>query len=240
MLDYTFDAPGENLAFDETLLDGVERGAIPNTLRFWESPAPFVVLGVSQKLAEEVDEAACQAGGVPVLRRPSAGGCVLQGPGSLNFSLAIRYDDYPESITIRRSYCWILPGIARVLKKHGVEARHSGVSDLAVGDRKVSGNAQKRRKHGMLHHGTLLHKADTAAMARYLREPADQPDYRQGRTHADFVQALPLSRETLMAVVCETFDLDLAEAADPLPGEIAEARRLAAEKYRDPAWNRRR
>ncbi len=240
VLDYTLAAPEENLAFEEALLEGVENGAAPNTVRFWESPVPFVVLGVSQKLADEVDEAACRADGVPILRRASAGGCVLQGPGALNFALAIRYEDFPESVTIRRSYNWILGGIARVLAKHGVHARHAGVSDLAVGGRKVSGNAQKRRQRAMVHHGALLHAADPAAMARYLREPAEQPDYRERRTHVEFVESLPLSPETIKGVVCEMLGADPAGAVPPRPAEIAEAKRLAAEKYRDPAWIRRR
>ena len=50
-----------NLALDEVLLDSLESGRAGETLRFWESPTPFVVLGVSQVLAEHADEAACAA-----------------------------------------------------------------------------------------------------------------------------------------------------------------------------------
>src|SRR5688572_23295776 len=97
LLDLTLPTPEENLALDEALLLALEQdlagGAGPppplETLRFWESPVPFVVLGVSGRLREEVDREACARAGVPVLRRASGGGTVIQGPGCLNFSLAL-------------------------------------------------------------------------------------------------------------------------------------------------------
>ena len=89
LIDLSFDDPAQNLALDEALLDAAEEGRSGDTLRFWESPSTFVVLGTAQVFAIEVHEAACRRDGVPVLRRCSAGGCVLQGPGSLNYSLVL-------------------------------------------------------------------------------------------------------------------------------------------------------
>ena len=63
LLDLTLPSPEENLALDEALLLEAEaqlaRGEAPagcEVLRFWESPAAFVVLGVACRLAEDVDE----------------------------------------------------------------------------------------------------------------------------------------------------------------------------------------
>lgn len=238
-LDLSFCDPAMNLAFDEALLEAVEHGDAENTLRLWESPVRFVVLGTAQVLAEEVREAACAADGVPVLRRCSAGGCVLQGPGCLNFALALRYEVAPELRQIRASYCYLLRRLSGALAHRGLRACHAGISDMAMEGRKVSGNAQRRRRHALLHHGTLLYEADTEAMARYLAEPRDRPEYRAGRRHADFVAALPLPRSALCGAVLEAFE------ASPVPDqasalELERARRLAAEKYADPAWTRRR
>jgi len=44
LLDISFKKPSENLAFDDVLLDGAEGGRAGETLRFWESRTPFVVL----------------------------------------------------------------------------------------------------------------------------------------------------------------------------------------------------
>ncbi|MBI5094131.1 MAG: hypothetical protein HZB26_17025 [Candidatus Hydrogenedentes bacterium] len=146
LLDISFDSPAANLALDEVILDSAETGRVGETLRFWESPVPFVVLGVSQILRDEVHEDACIDDAVPILRRCSAGGCVLQGPGCLNFSLALTHEGHPEVRALRPSYCYILNAICGALGTLGVTASHNGISDIVVEGRKVSGNAQKRRK----------------------------------------------------------------------------------------------
>ncbi len=241
LLDYSLDEPGANLALDEALLDSVEKGRSRETLRFWESPSPFVVLGVSQKLSEEAEEATCRRMGIPILRRCSAGGCVLQAPGCLNYSLVIRYASYPEAQTIHGSYQLILPAIARVLEeRHGIPARREGISDIAVEGLKISGNAQKRRKQAMLHHGTLLYDFDISLAEQCLRHPADRPSYRGNRTHRAFVTNIGMGRSVLTEAVIEAFDLmgplDNAPASD----EMELVWRLVREKYATDAWNRRR
>jgi lipoate-protein ligase A len=228
-----------NLALDEVLLDSLESGRAGETLRFWESPTPFVVLGVSQILAEHADEAACAAANVPILRRCTAGGCVLQGPGSLNYTLVLAHENRPELATIRASYVYILGRIAEALHRRGVEAEHMGICDLAVEEMKFSGNAQRRRRRGILHHGTLLYDLDLDLVGRCLCEPSDRPDYRRDRDHAGFVRNVSLTADALRAAVCEAFEIQ-GDPLPHLPEEQADAERLAREKYNDPEWIRRR
>jgi lipoate---protein ligase len=54
-------------------------------------------VGYANKVAVEVNAAACAAGGVPIYRRCSGGGTVLQGPGCLNYSLVLRFAEHPTS-----------------------------------------------------------------------------------------------------------------------------------------------
>lgn len=227
-----------NLALDEALLDAAEDHGAGPALRLWESPSPFVVLGVAQRIAEQVREENCAADGVSILRRCSAGGAVVQGPGCLNYALVLPKDHARELQNIRSSYCWILDRLAEALRNAGVEVQHAGTSDIARACRKFSGNAQRRRRHWLLHHGTLLYAADTTLYARYLREPADRPDYRGTRTHDDFVENLPVPRETLAYAVVQAF----APAAELLPPDathFTRAAKLATEKYRQRDWTYR-
>src|ERR1041384_3554800 len=90
LLDLTLPTPAENLACDEALLDACEGGAADEVLRFWESSTPFVVVGYGNKVAREVNVAACEARGIPILRRCSGGGTVVQGPGCLSYALVLR------------------------------------------------------------------------------------------------------------------------------------------------------
>jgi lipoate-protein ligase A len=88
-LDLTLPSPAENLACDEGLLDWCESGDGVECLRFWESPEPFVVVGYANKVETEVNVAACEARKIPILRRCSGGGTVVQGPGCLNYTLVL-------------------------------------------------------------------------------------------------------------------------------------------------------
>lgn len=238
LIHYSSPDPATNLALEEVLLDEVEQGCQPDTLRFWESPIPFVVLGTAQTLDEEVDERHCLADGVPVMRRCTAGGCVLQGPGSLNYSLFMTYEAYPEVTSLQASYRFILGRICGALKTLGIDASHEGISDIAIGKRKVSGNAQRRRRRALLHHGTLLYRADAAAISRYIREPADRPDYRGGRTHGDFVTALPAEPDELRTAIATVFGP--CTTVPPSPELLGRAGQLTAEKYCLDTWIRRR
>src|SRR5688572_15806505 len=90
LLDLTLPSPAENLALDEALLDAAEADECGEVLRFWESPTPFVVVGYANKIAAEANVAACEAKGIPILRRCSGGGTVVQGPGCLNYAVILR------------------------------------------------------------------------------------------------------------------------------------------------------
>lgn len=240
VLDISFDSPAENLALDEVLLNRAEEGRAPSTLRLWESPVLFVVIGTAQSLSKEVHEEHCRTDGVPVLRRCTAGGCVLQGPGSFNYALALRYEDYPETKGIHASYAFILGRLAAALAERGIRAECQGSSDLAIeGGLKVSGNAQRRRRNAFLHHGSLLYRPDYGGMERYLREPEERPDYREDRGHRDFVGSLPLDSTGLRGAVRDAFAPQ--QAADALGDEDRdEMRILARQKYLDPNWTCRR
>jgi len=196
VLQTSFENAGESLEFEQNLLHKVE----PETLHLWESPRYSVVLGRSGQAEKEVDLTACQRDGVPVVRRSSGGGTVLVGPGCLNYALLLSLEARPQLHDVRQSFCLLLGSLAAALN---LQVR--GLSDLARGDRKVSGNAQRRTRHVLLHHGTLLNNFDLSIIGRYLREPVRQPDYRCGRTHEAFLQNLQLDPSELQHRVISAF-----------------------------------
>ena len=181
------ESPAGNLAWDDVLLAREKE-----TLRLWESPVPLVVMGRSGQFEREVRLPV----DIPVLRRSSGGGTVLQGPGCLNYTLVLSLARRPEMASVARSYCLILGAVVKALALPGLEIRES---DILLGGRKVSGNAQRRTRGWMLHHGTLLYEAfDLDVVDKVLREPDRQPAHREGRTHRDFLTRLPLSRGELV------------------------------------------
>jgi lipoate-protein ligase A len=236
VLDRTLPALNENLALDEALLLAAEAGEGGEALRFWEWPDPAVVLGAGGSVAIDVNEAACRADGVPVHRRASGGGTVLLGRGCLLFSLVLSYERAAELRDVNASYRWIL-GRVRDAVRPVVPLELAGISDLAAGGLKVSGNAQQRKARHLLHHGTLLYAFDLPRVARYLNPPEREPAYRAGRGHGAFVTNVPADAGTLKRLLADAFGAKPGEVAERV---LARVPGLIAERYGRPEWVRRR
>ena len=190
-LELTFDEPSANLACDEALLEMMEADAArDDCLRVWQAKRHFVVLGHSKRLRADVSVAACQENRIPILRRISGGGTVLQGPGCLNYSLILKNDARCVR-NIGDTFKYVLGRHRRMVEEMcGVRARLDGISDLTAGGLKFSGNAQYRKARFVLVHGTFLLNFDLALIETYLPVPAQQPVYRKGRSHLRFVTNL--------------------------------------------------
>lgn len=236
LLDLTLPTPAENLALDEALLLAAEDSTAGEVLRLWELSTLAVVLGSGGSVAIDVNAAACEADGVPILRRASGGGTVLLGPGCLCFSVVLGYDHAAGLADIRASNRYVLARVLNALRPVLPDGSAEGTSDLAVNRMKFSGNAQQRKRQFFLHHGTLLCGFDLPLVAKYLNPPERQPDYRADRPHAAFVTNLPIT-------VTEAMQLLVAEwhpAGEYTPVPLEKARELVAEKYSRDEWNRRR
>ena len=226
--------PAENLACDEALLDTAEEQGGSPVLRFWESPSHFVVLGYANKLAEEANVGTCRELGLPILRRCSGGGTVVQGPGCLNYSVILPIDHSPELQSITGTNHWVMrrnrDAIARLL---GRPVSIEGHTDLASGQLKFSGNAQRRKREWLLFHGTFLLDFDLSLIGKVLRTPPRQPEYREQRAHSEFVTQLKLSSESVKGALCEAWDAKAACASPP----HKRIRELVASRYACDEWN---
>ncbi len=227
------------LGWDDAFLDSADQGG-PATIWFWESPAPFVVVGYGQQVEREVDTEACRRREIPVLRRCSGGGTVVQGPGCLSYGLALRIDPAGPTATITGTNHWVMERQRRTMATllgEGVHVR--GHTDLALstasGERKFSGNAQRRKRDALLFHGTILLRFDLPLIADILRTPSLEPDYRGKRSHLDFVTETGLAKSAVIAALCSEWG-----ATGPHPSPPDAAAEAAAARYRQPEWNLRR
>jgi lipoate-protein ligase A len=89
-----------------------------------------------------------------------------------------------------------------------------------------------KRTH-LLYHGTLLYDFDLRLIGTYLQVPPRQPEYREGRSHCDFVANLPLSRAAVLSAV---------DRAWPTEGPLVDLPRdrcqsLVAERFGREDWN---
>ena len=234
VLELTLPTPAENLACDEALLDAAEAGEAGEVLRFWEPQQHFVVVGYANKVATEVNVPACESRGVPILRRCSGGGTVLQGPVCLNYTLVlnIQADELLHSIAAanhcimernRTALEWLLQRPVAI----------EGHTDLTVDGFKFSGNSQRRRRRFLLFHGTFLLNFDIALIEALLPAPSKQPDYRQDRTHTDFLTNLRQPAPAIQAALVHAW-----KATAPRP-DLPETRieTLVRRKYATRVWS---
>jgi lipoate-protein ligase A len=235
-LDDTRPTLAENLAVDEALLLQAQAGQGGEVLRLWEWPRLAVVLGSGCRLAEDVVEETCQADAVPIVRRSSGGGTVLLGRGCLLYSLVLRYERAPPLSEIPSSYRFILHHVAAALSDPAAQVEQEGISDLALGGRKFSGNAQQRKRTHLLHHGTILYDFDLTCVARYLRPPPRQPDYRAGRDHLAFLHNLPLSTAEIRSRLRSAWQAE----TEGVRWDEELVKQLCRDKYDLETWTRRR
>jgi lipoate-protein ligase A len=233
-LDLSLPSPAENLACDEALLEWCESGTDTELLRFWEPSSLFVVLGYGNRHLQETHASICQRDNVQILRRCSGGGTVLQGPGSLNYSLVLRVDHDPALASITGANRFIMDRNARALTGLvNQKVRVQGFTDLTLENLKFSGNAQRRRKRCLLFHGTFLLDFDIDQIATYLQMPIRQPDYRKERPHVEFLTTVNLNVNQVKRALVEEWN-----ARAPLkqwPRE--ETIKLVLEKYGRSEWN---
>jgi lipoate-protein ligase A len=177
------------------LFQRLDAGSSGCLLRTWEASDPVIVVGRNTPIAGHVLQDACRRDGIGVLRRVTGGGAVVVGPGCLNYAIGLSLVSRPELADVAASFVTILNWLVQAIGVDGLTIE--GGSDLVWDGRKVSGNAQRRGRNALLHHGTLLYNFDASLASRYLMEPLRQPAYRSRRRHADFIGNLPLTGDEL-------------------------------------------
>jgi len=243
VLDLTLPTPAENLACDEALLDWREENGGDDILRFWESPEYFVVVGYANKVATEVNVAACEAKKIPILRRCSGGGTVVQGKGCLNYALILRIEENSPLAGISSANRFIMERNRAAINSINhqpstINCSICGHTDLAINLQpstlnKFSGNSQRRHKRFLLFHGTFLLNFNLALAGELLRMPSKQPDYRKERSHDEFLTNLNLPADEVKAALQKIWKANLPLENPPLEN----ISKLAGRKYSTREWN---
>jgi len=242
-LGVSLDSPAKNLALDEALLDWAELqpGGV-EIVRLWEPDVPFVVVGRSSRLEQEVDLAACQQRGIPALRRSSGGAAIVTGPGCLMYAVVLSYHRRPELRPINQAHSGVLDRMLKALRPLVPNIDFSGTSDLVLQPSltgkhpgwKFSGNSMRAKRNHFLYHGTLLSNFDLSLITTCLRTPPRQPEYRQQRSHDQFVVNLSVPIETLREAIFEAWEAD--DFLTDWPRE--QTLKLATTRYLQESWTR--
>ncbi len=222
-------------------------------LRFWLNPST-IVLGRTCKVMENVNldtllDIHNGKNNVYLTRRLSGGGTVYHSNGNLNYTIIIPLNKYPEFRSIKHSYNIILNMIVNALKKQGIIAEISGLSDLVLkmddDFKKFSGNSQFRKFNMLTHHGTLiLSEQVIKEISQILKHPPKEPEYRKKRNHNDFLVALPKHFDISLFYSCLLEELKkylkISQSRYIMPQEFKEMRKILIHKvkkvYKNPKW----
>ena len=237
LLDLTLASATENMALDEALLAAAEEEERPcETLRLWEPRSPMVVIGRASQVDLEVRRDECLRRGIPIFRRASGGAAIVAGPGCLMYAVILSYDRRPHLRMIEQAHAFVLDRIAAALRPAAPQIARRGTSDLAVGDRKVSGNSMRAGRTHLLYHGTLLYDFSLDLIETCLKTPPRQPEYRRGREHGAFVANLDIPATDLRAAMTSAWSA--GSILEHWPRE--KMQQLALERYGRDDWNYRR
>lgn len=157
----------QSAALDEAILEAHIAHAVPNTLHFYVRTTPTISIGYFQKASESLDLEECARRGIQLVRRKSGGSSIYTDSGQLIYGLVVSESDVPRERP--QSFRFICSALARAISSFGVDARYREMNDVEIAGRKVSGNAQLRRKGSLLQHGTIILDTDLSAMDAVLR-----------------------------------------------------------------------
>jgi len=162
-----------NMALDYLMLQAVARNESAPVIRIYQWEQPAITIGYFQIIHEEVYEDECTAGGVPVIRRISGGGAVLH-EHDITYSIAMPLRSRTAGGKTLDSFRDISEPLLRVFQTLSLQAAYKPISDIVVGNTKVSGCSQARRAGALLQHGTILLDVEKKKIARYLKVDSEK------------------------------------------------------------------
>ncbi|MBC7129321.1 MAG: lipoate--protein ligase family protein [Thermoplasmatales archaeon] len=230
-----------NMAIDEAILIS----GTP-TLRLYKWRPSAISIGYFQSVEEEINLEECKRQGVDVVRRITGGGAVYHdSDGEITYSFVAPSNFLPEkTLEIYRIIC---SSIAKGLKKIGVEANLSGINDIVVNGRKISGSAQTRRQGKILQHGTILVKVNVEKMFSLLKISKEKISDKEIKKIEDRVTSIEKeagkrSNEKIIDGIVEGFaeNMKIDFYEDELDEKEINLAKILEGKYASKEWNFKR
>lgn len=173
------------------------------TIAIFSLPCPLVVCGNANDPAREVNLERCAELSIPVVKRYGGGGTVLLDENSLVFSVGTwvssPFDNKKYFQLLNQAVIDTLAMFDGRLKGLG----QAGLSDIVSGPHKIAGTSLFRSRQYLLYQASVLLELSLDLIEQALQHPSKEPDYRNGRSHRDFLRGIvdligPFDREALI------------------------------------------
>lgn len=124
---------------------------------------PCILIGRYQNIELEVNLDFTKSCGMDVIRRLSGGGAIYCDTENMQYTFITK------QTSIENSFKKFASPVVNALRSLDLDAQFTGRNDIQIGGAKVSGNAQFHRNGKIVHHGTLLFKANFYNLSNALR-----------------------------------------------------------------------
>jgi lipoate---protein ligase len=154
----------------------------------WQPEETVIVLGQSNQPDTAVHMDLAVADEVPVYKRNTGGQTVILTPRTIVISVRLISEklDNPQVYFKRINHI-----IIEALSDLGIlNLNERGISDIAIGEKKILGSSIYRKRNMVFYHAVLNIAESPEFIGRYLKHPSREPDYRFGRKHEDFVTSI--------------------------------------------------
>lgn len=152
----------------------------------WIPRSPYIVLGRSKRETEDVDLKQANIDKISIIRRVTGGGTVLIDEGCIIIDIGFRAKNRNKVVDL------LLKGnsvLVKALQSLGIPAEVDSLwPDIKIGNYKICGSSFGIRNTLFLYSASILYKSSTIEkIERYLTMPKRSPDYRQLRSHKEFL-----------------------------------------------------
>ena len=191
--------------FDDEMIAAVKRDRQPR-VKVYKLDFTAVVLGRGSKADTEIDLDSCRVDEIPIYQRHGGGCAVVIDPGNVIVSIVLPVNGFADN---RRYFDRISQLLIDKLDEIGITGVYQdGVSDLVMNSLKIGGSCIRRTKDYLYYSTTILVNPEIALMDMYLSHPPREPDYRDGRSHDNFLGCLSEFDDSITA---NKLAFDLAE-----------------------------
>lgn len=246
-----------NMAIDEALLYTFQEKISKPVFRIYRWKKHALSFGCSQDPCALFNLAHCEKENIPLLRRPTGGG-IIYHDDELTYSITLADSDLDKPGNVKETLKQITSFLIGAYKSLGIDACFACESnqkmtppntiadfcfsrkeeyDILIKGKKIGGNAQKRKKHLILQHGSIPFSFSKEKIARFLKNP--QLLENLNITSINEIADIKISFETLSDVLknafCEHFSTTL-EKSELNKEEKTLAEQLKREKYSNSNW----
>ncbi len=159
-----------------------------NSFLLWIPNKSYIVLGASNNAKDAVIEESTLSDNITVLKRRTGGQTVMLTPNNLIISAVITDESVMKPKDVFNKFNDHI--IGAIAKDHAVKFATRGISDIATGELKILGSSMYRGKGYLFYHAVLNFNEPSTTFQKYLKHPNNEPDYRKGRKHHEFVTSL--------------------------------------------------